>query len=437
MPVHPRSPSLDAQCAQKRRIGVVGAGVAGLVAAHLLAESQEVTLFEREERAGGHACTVDVPSPEGGALAVDIGFMVFNHRTYPRLTQMFAGLGVKTRRSSMSFSVSDGDQFEFGGHTPMALFANPVHLFDLDFLRMVWEYAKFNREARALMRSKGSPSLRVWLEQCGFSSHFVERLIVPQASAVWSADPDQMWTFPARFLVQFFDNHGMLSLFGRPIWMTLVGGSRTYVDAICAGLGDRNVRLGAPVRRVRRTAEGVEVLVDRGVERFDEVVLACHADEALALLEDPTQLEAEILGSFAYQRSELVLHRDDRLLPRRRAARASWNCHLIDPAPAAPTLTYDLKRLQGLRAEREILASLNVTDRIDPEKIDGAFRLSHPIFTPEAVAAQRRHDEISGARGIHFAGAYWGWGFHEDGVNSAYRVAEQIELAGLEKATVA
>jgi predicted NAD/FAD-binding protein len=417
----------DQHSSRRRSVAVVGAGVSGLVTAHLLADCHEVTVFEAEPRAGGHAHTVDIPVPEGGSVAVDIGFMVLNDRTYPRFSGLLADLGVRTRTSDMSFSISDGRDFEFGGHSLGALFANRRHLVDRAFLRMVAEYARFNRAARALLASDADPSLRSWLEQGGFSSHFVERLLVPQAAAVWSADPAQMWTFPARFLVQFFANHGMLSFLGRPTWQTIAGSSRTYVEAIGARLGNR-LRLGVPVRCVRRAGAGVELTAaGREPERFDDVVFACHADQVLALLEDPTRAEAEILGAIDYHRSELALHSDDRLLPRRAAARASWNCHLFIPSSAGPALTYDLKRLQGLRTSLPILASLNVTDRIDPAKVHATFEFAHPIYTPVAVAAQRRHAEISGVRGVHFAGAYWSWGFHEDGVASAHRVADRFD----------
>lgn len=411
-----------------RRIAIVGAGVAGLTAAHLLHDRHDVRLFEGAARAGGHACTVDVPVPEGGAVPVDVGFMVLNDRTYPRFQALLAELGIRTRVSDMSFSVSDGLDFEYAGSSPAALFANPRHLADRRFLRMVAEYARFNREARKLLASGADPSLRGWLQARGFSEYFVERLLVPQASAVWSADPAQMWTFPARFLLEFFANHGMLHLTGRPTWHTIVGGSRAYVGAICARLGART-RLSSPVTRVRRSGDGaVEVTVaGSGPMRFDEVVFACHADEALALLAEPTPAEAAILGAIAYQPSELVLHSDDRLLPRRRAARASWNAHLVDPAPAAPTVTYDLGRLQGLQTSLPVLATLNLRERIDPAKVHATFRFAHPVYAPEAVAAQRRHGEISGTDRIHFAGAYWFSGFHEDGVASAHRVAAAID----------
>jgi predicted NAD/FAD-binding protein len=409
----------------RTRIAVVGAGVSGLVAAHLLGDRHDVVVFEADRRPGGHACTIDVPVPEGGTVAADVGFMVFNDRSYPRFQELLAELGVAARVSDMSFSVSDGRNFEYAGGGVGAAFANPRHLVDRRFLRMLAEYRRFNREARALLASPEAPALRPWLEQHGFSDYFVRRLLVPQAAAVWSADPEQMWTFPARFLVEFFANHGMLSLRDRPTWFTVQGGSRAYVDALCRRLG-RRLRLASGVQRVRRTPLGIEVSSAAGVEHFDEVVLACHADQALALLHDPTREEREVLGAFRSQPSELVLHGDPRLLPRRRAARASWNAHLVEPAPPGPTVTYDLCRLQGLRTRRPILATLNLGDRIDPATIDATLRFEHPVYTPEAIAAQGRHDEVSGVDRIHFAGAYWSWGFHEDGVVSAHRVAARI-----------
>jgi predicted NAD/FAD-binding protein len=413
-----------------RRIAIVGAGVSGLTAAHLLHDRHDVTLFEAAARPGGHACTVDVAVPEGGAVAVDVGFMVLNDRTYPRFRSLLAELGIRTRVADMSFSVSDGRDFEYGGRSPGALFANRRHLADRRFLRMVAEYARFIHEARALLASDADPSLRGWLQERGFSEYFVERLLVPQASAVWSADPALMWSFPARFLLEFFANHGMLRFTGRPAWHTIAGGSRAYVEAICARLGGR-VRLRSPVACVRRAGDGaVEVSVAGGAPmRFEEVVLACHADEALALLADPAPAETAVLSAIAYQPSELVLHSDDRLLPRRRAARASWNAHLVDPAPAAPTLTYDLRRLQGLQTSLPVLATLNLRERIDLARVHATFRFAHPVYTPEAVCAQRRHGEISGADRIHFAGAYWSSGFHEDGVASGHRVAAAIDAA--------
>lgn len=407
------------------RVAVVGAGAAGLAAALALHDDHDVTLFEAQDRAGGHAWTIDVELP-GGPVAVDVGFLVLNDRNYPRFEALLAQLGVATRRSDMSFSVSDGRDFEYAGHGPNGLFATRRHLASPRFLRMVGEYVRFNRDARALLASGEDPSLRGWLQDCNYSEDFVERLLVPQASAVWSADPEQLWTFPARFLVQFFANHGMLGFRDRPQWRTVVGGSRTYVEAITRRLGDR-VRLGTPVASVARDADGVTVVPRGGdAERFDAVLLACHSDQALALLEDPTPAERQVLGAIRYLPSRLQLHSDARMLPRRRAAWASWNYHLLDTPPAAPTVTYHLNRLQGLRVDRELLVTLNRPDDVAPGAVHADVEVAHPVYTAEAVAAQARRAEISGADRIHYAGAYWTWGFHEDAIASGLEAARAI-----------
>jgi uncharacterized protein len=417
------------------RIAVIGAGVSGLVAAHLLRRDHDVTVLEAQDRAGGHAWTVEVDLP-GGPLAVDVGFLVFNDRNYPRFEALLAELGVASRTSDMSFSVSDGGDFEYAGSGPRALFANPRHLVDRRFLRMVAEYARFNRDARSLLASTADPSLRAWLSGLGYSEYFVERLIVPQAAAVWSADPQQLWSFPARFFVQFLDNHGLLGFTRRPQWRTVTGGSRAYVAAICAGLGDR-LRLGTPVLTVARDDDGVEVTPAGGPpERYDEVVMACHSDQALRLLADASPLETELLGAIGYLPSQLVLHSDASLLPRRRVAWASWNHHLLASPPPAPAVTYHLNRLQGLQADRELLVTLNRTDAIDPAAIHAVLEVDHPVYTPAALRAQARHAEISGARRTHFCGAYWGWGFHEDGVASAHRVAAAVAARGADPVPV-
>lgn len=411
-----------------KRIAIVGAGVSGLVAAHLLHPDHDVTLLEAQDRAGGHAWTIDVPLP-GGPVGVDVGFLVLNDRNYPRLEALLAELGVPTQPSDMSFSVSDGRDFEYAGNGVRGLFANPRHLADPQFLGMVAEYVRFNRDAKRLMASDEDPSLLGWLRDLGYSQQFMDKLIVPQASAVWSTDPAHMWAFPARFLVQFFANHGMLGFRDRPQWRTVTGGSRRYVEAICARLGDR-VRLSTPVLSVRRDAHGVEVTPAGGEpERYDEVVLACHADQALALLADASPLERELLGAIPYQPSELVLHSDASLMPRRRAAWASWNAHVFDEAPAEPTVTYHLNRLQSLDVDRELMVTLNQTDRIDPEAIHAVHQVAHPIFSPAGLRTQERFAELSGVHRTHFAGAYWTWGFHEDGVASAHRVAAAIGAA--------
>ena len=408
------------------RVAVIGAGVSGLVAAHELHARHDVTVFEAGAYAGGHTNTVRVDLADE-TLAVDTGFIVFNDRNYPHFERLLERLGVATQRSTMSFSVSAAhEDFEYAG-TPRGLLAQPGNLTRPAFVRMIAEYRRFNREARLLLREGSDTlSLRDWLGERRFSDAFVERLIVPQASAVWSADPDQMWSFPARFLVRFFEQHGMLGLTGRPRWRTVTGGSARYVDALIAPLAGR-VRLRTPVDRVERTEDGVLVTPRGGEpERFDEVVIATHSDQALKMLGDATDREHEILGSIPYQHNEAVLHTDRRLLPRRRAAWSSWNYHLLAEPAGRTTVTYHMNTLQSLRSREELCVTLNRTEAIDPDRVIATIGYAHPVFTPGGWAAQARHHEISGVRHTHYCGAYWRWGFHEDGVVSALRVAERL-----------
>ncbi len=417
---------VELQSADRARIAVVGGGVSGLVAAHLLHPRHEVTVFEAGAYAGGHTNTIEVETARG-PLAVDTGFIVFNERNYPRFEALLAELGVASQPSDMSFGVSDGD-FEYASTSPNGLYAKRSHLLSPVFQRMVADVPRFQRRARALLEAPEEPTLREWLATLGVSDAFVERVIVPQAAAVWSADPEQMWTFPARFLVEFFDNHGMLGLRGRPQWRTVTGGSKRYVEALTAPFADR-IRLAAPVRSIERFAGRVEITPAGGEpEVFDEVVIAAHADQALAMLTDPTAAEREILGAFPYQPNEAVLHTDRRLLPRRRRAWASWNYHLPPAGSAAgpATVTYHMNRLQSLDAAEDYCVTLNRTDAIDPARIIRTIAYAHPVYTREGQTAQRRYDEIGGRNRTHYCGAYWGWGFHEDGVASAHRAVAAL-----------
>jgi predicted NAD/FAD-binding protein len=405
------------------RVAIIGAGVSGLVAAHLLHGTHEITVFESADYVGGHTNTVTV-----GDQQVDTGFIVFNDRNYPRFERLLGRLRVPWQPSNMSFSVSDvrGD-FEYSGSSPSGLFAKRSHLATPWFLRMIADLVRFNRDAGKLLASREDPALLDWLGARGYSDAFVERLIVPQASAVWSADPAQMSTFPARFMAEFFANHGMLGFRDRPRWRTIKGGSRRYVEAISHPWHDR-IRLGSPVEAVQRHDDHVAITV-RGTtepERFDEVVIGAHADQALAMLVDPSDREREILGAFPYQANEAVLHTDRSLLPRRRRAWASWNYHLLDEPSSLPTVTYHMNRLQSLRSDREFCVTLNRTAAIDPAHVIRRIPYAHPVYTAAGVQAQARHGEISGQRRTHFCGAYWGWGFHEDGVKSGARVAERL-----------
>ncbi len=409
------------------KVAIVGAGVSGLVVAHLLHRRHEITVFEAAGYAGGHTNTVRVDTTDQ-TFDVDTGFIVFNDRNYPRFQRLLGQLGVESQPSTMSFSVSDaaGD-FEYSSASPNGLFAKRAHLVTPWFHRMVADLARFNRAARELIEQPGNDiSLGDWLERERFSHAFVERLIGPQVSAVWSADPGQRWSLPARFLAEFFDNHGVLSLRGRPRWQTVSGGSVRYVEALTRPFA-HCLRLGAPVRAIARRPDHVLVTA-RGseAERFDEVVIATHSDQALGLLADATDSEHEILGAIPYQRNDAVLHTDASMLPRRRRAWASWNYHLLERPGDRTTVTYHMNRLQSLSADVQLCVTLNRTEAIDPEQVLRTVSYAHPVFTRDGVRAQRRVEEISGHNRTSYCGAYWGWGFHEDGVASAARAAERF-----------
>ena len=403
------------------RVAVIGAGVSGLVAAYLLHAEHEVTLLEADGRLGGHTHTVRVDTAHETHW-VDTGFIVMNDRTYPNFTKLLTRLGVATQPTHMGFSVKgEEEDFEYAG-TPRGILCQPSNALRPDFWRMISDLLRFNRAlAELVLAEGGDPSIGELLRTGRYSRAFTERLIVPQISAVWSADPSTMWEFPARFLAQFFANHGMLGLRHRPHWSTIAGGSVRYVDAIAQALRGR-IRLRTPVHSVSRTDTGVELeIADSGREQFDEVVIATHSDQALALLRDASERERAVLGAIAYQRNEAVLHTDSRLLPRRHAARQAWNYHLLrDPKPVS-TVTYYMNHLQRLRSEQDFCVTLNRTEAIDPGRVIAAIPYAHPVFTREAVRAQTEHARISGVRHTHYCGAYWGWGFHEDGVVSALR----------------
>jgi predicted NAD/FAD-binding protein len=420
------------------RIAIVGAGVSGLLTAHLLHREHEIVVYEAGCYAGGHTNTIRVDT-EHQTHHVDTGFIVMNDRNYPNFTRLLSQLGVDTQPTNMSFSVKGEDEdFEYAG-TPRGLFCQPRNLASPRFQRMIADLLRFNRELRRLLageetgeslrdRSPQEESLHDFLVRRRFSEVFIRRLIVPQVSAVWSADPQQISSFPVRFLAEFFSNHGMLGFRDRPRWATVAGGSARYVEALTRPFRER-IRLDSPVHSITRAENHVEITAagpgGRDTERFDQVVIATHSDQALALLRDPSERECEVLGAIPYQSNEAVLHTDSTLLPRRRFARAAWNFHLLREPKGLSTVTYYMNHLQRLRADRDFCVTLNRTEAIDPAKIIRKISYSHPVFTPAGVAAQSEHPSISGmANRTHYCGAYWGWGFHEDGVLSALRACE-------------
>jgi uncharacterized protein len=412
------------------RIAIVGAGVSGLVAAHLLHREHEIVVYEANAYAGGHTNTIRVDTAHQ-THHVDTGFIVMNDRNYPNFTRLLDRLGVARQPTHMSFSVKGEERdFEFSG-TPRGLFCQPGNLASPRFQRMIVDLLRFNRALRSLLEHEESgESMHDFLGRHRFSRAFVERLIVPQMSAVWSADPRRAGSFPARFIAEFFANHGMLGFRDRPRWSTIAGGSARYVEALTAPFRE-SIRLSAPVTSVTRHHGHVEIVsADADAESYDQVIIATHSDQALGMLGDASQREHELLGAIHYQPNEAVLHTDSTLLPRRRAARSAWNFHLLREPKPLSTVTYYMNHLQRLTAEDDFCVTLNRTEAIDPAKIIRTIPYAHPMYTPGAVAAQTEHSTISGLAGrTHYCGAYWGWGFHEDGVVSALRACEPFGVS--------
>lgn len=412
------------------KVAVIGAGISGNVAAHHLAQAgHAVTVFEAGSHLGGHTHTHDLEWA-GRHYAVDSGFIVFNSRTYPNFIALMKTLGVDYQPTEMSFSVKcERTGLEYNGHTLNTLFAQRRNLLRPSFYRMVREILRFNREApRDLDRGAAQMSLGEYLTAHRYSRAFTTQYILPMGAAIWSTDPQQMQDVPAAFFIRFFVNHGLLEVANRPPWYVIKGGSRMYLKPLSAPYAN-SIRLRTPVTAVRRLPEGVEVVsAAHGRERYDAVVFATHSDQALTLLTDPSPDERAILGQLRYQRNEAVLHTDTTVLPRRPLAWASWNYHL-KPGEQRVALTYDMNRLQGLDAPVRFLVTLNDTDAIDPRKIIKRLEYEHPMYTAASVEAQTRHGQINGVDRTYYCGAYWGNGFHEDGVVSALKVVHQLQEA--------
>ncbi len=402
------------------KIGIVGGGIAGNTVAHHLHRDHQVTLFEANDYLGGHAHTQRI-EVEGRELAVDTGFMVFNHRTYPMFSRLLDELGVPSLPTEMSFSVRCGASgLEYNGSDLGGLFSQRRNLARPGFYRMLLDILRFNREAtEAAERLDDDLSLGAFLCRGRYSKRFVDHYIVPMGAAIWSSEPGAMLDFPARFFLRFMRNHGLLSINDRPTWRVVEGGASRYLAAMSAPYR-QHIRLASPVTSVRRAANQVQVtLADGRSERFDHVFLACHSNQALAMLDDADDSEKRVLGAIPYQRNVAVLHTDPRMLPRRRRAWASWNYHLPETPGGQAGVTYHLGRLQHLPVNTPVLVTLNDVDRIDPKTVLATMSYDHPLFTVEGVRAQHCQQAINGVRNTWFCGAYWRNGFHEDGVASA------------------
>ncbi|MBK9474921.1 MAG: FAD-dependent oxidoreductase [Tetrasphaera sp.] len=414
----------------RERIAVIGSGVSGLTTAYLLRTEHEVTLYEADTRLGGHAHTHTVPGADGTPVAVDSGFIVHNDRTYPHLLRLFGELGVATRDTEMSMSISDartGIEYA-GGRGVSGFLARPRQLARRDYLDVLTSVKRFHRVAGRFLAETDDTDERTlgeFVSAAGFSTAFTDLYAVPLVSCVWSTGGADALHYPARYLFRFLDHHGMLSVTGSPQWRTVVGGSQTYVEAIADRLAD--IRRGAAVVSVRRAADAVGVTAAGQVEDvYDRVVIATAADRALALLADPTPAERAVLGAFRSSTNETVLHQDPSFLPRAERARASWN-YRVERGDAQtrnppPVVTYDMNRLQGIDARTPLYVTLNATARIDPRTILASMAYRHPVYDLPAIRAQRRRAEITTAR-TAYAGAYWGWGFHEDGARSGVEAA--------------
>jgi predicted NAD/FAD-binding protein len=416
----------------KQRIAVVGSGIAGLCSAYLLSREHEVTLFEANDYLGGHTHTEDVELG-GRSYPVNTGFIVFNDWTYPNFIKLMDQLGVVSEESDMSFSVRcENSDLEYNGTSLNSLFAQRKNLFKPHFLKMVYDIIRFNKQTVGLLESEqvnDEQTLGDFVKSNGYSKSFLNYYIVPMGAAIWSASEDVMMSFPLKFFLRFFNNHGMLSVDERPQWRVISNGASSYIEPICKPFKER-IRLNTPIVSIDRNHDCVTLQSASGeVFEFDQVVLACHSDQALQILAQPTKLESEVLGALPYQMNEVVLHTDTRMMPKKELAWASWNYHIPQRANQCAMVTYNMNMLQNFDdADDTFLVTLNRSVEIEPDKIIKKYHYAHPVFTQDGIQAQHRHEEISTHNRTHYCGAYWFNGFHEDGVNSALRVAKHFGI---------
>lgn len=411
------------------KIAVIGTGISGLVSAWLLNKEHDLVIYEAGDYIGGHTNTRDVSDGES-QHAVDTGFIVFNDWTYPNFIKIIEKLGVESQLSSMSFSVKcERSGLEYNGTSLDTLFAQRRNLLKPSFHRMIRDIVRFNGDSVKLLSKNGATdrmSLADYMEQRNYSSEFIEHYLIPIGASIWSANPKGFAEIPAKFFIQFLNNHGMLSINDRPTWRTIKGGSRKYVEKIVEGFREK-IRLNTPVTNIRR--EGGQVIIrdgQGGEETFDRAILACHSDQALRMISDPDVAERDILGAMPYVGNKTALHTHSAVLPKTRKAWAAWNYHIPPKDRDEVAITYDMNILQSIKAKQEFCVTLNKPAEIPADRILYETRYEHPVFTLDSVNAQKRWSEIDGQNGLHFCGAYWFYGFHEDGVRSALRVCEKF-----------
>ena len=410
----------------KLRIAIIGGGISGLYTAHLLQKQHDFKLYEAANYVGGHSNTVEVEI-QGDTVAVDTGFIVYNERNYPLFTALLDELGVATLATDMSFSVSCRQSgLEYCGTSLNTLFAQRRNIFRRSFQRMIFEILRFNKLSTKLLAAPASQSLQGFLKQHNFSGMVVDDYLIPMAAAIWSSNPSVILDFPAAYFGRFFDNHGLLTVNDQPQWRTILGGSKHYVNKLTAQFIER-IQLNSPVTRVQRLGDQIRVITkDKSADTFDAVVFACHSDQALKMLEKPSTDEQRILGAIEFQSNDTVLHTDKRLMPDNQRAWAAWNYHRIAKQADQVCVTYDMTALQHLETPLPLLVTLNATEHIDAKQILGQFCYDHPLYTHASVAARGEWDKINGVNNSFFCGAYWGYGFHEDGMRSAAKVVAAI-----------
>ena len=411
------------------KVAIIGAGISGLTAAYYLKRHHQVSVFEVADKIGGHTATVDI-NHQGSDYAIDTGFIVFNDWTYPNFIELMDELGVESEPTEMSFSVRcENSGIEYGGNNLNTMFAQRRNLLRPSFHKMIRDILKFNREAIRDLdcgNISQTTTLGEYLRANQYGEAFIYQYILPMGCAIWSASTERMIDFPLRFFVQFFKNHGLLSVNNRPQWRVIKGGSRSYLDPLTEGFS-KSISINANISRIRRLGDSVELIMSDGrVLAYDHIVLACHSDQALSLLQDASFAERNALSAIPYQQNEVVLHTDENLLPRRRGAWSSWNYLLRERFQERAVLTYNMNILQGIKSDSTFCVTLNATESISPAKIIDRFNYSHPVFSLDSVLATNRIEQINGNNNTWFAGAYLGNGFHEDGVVSGRQVATAI-----------